>query len=147
MEALMKDLISEFDKEKGFYETVYDWYYTTVADSFKDEVEGYCKIVIFGNEYALNVQELYDYDREVAIDAWYDYVHQRFGDFYDWVSDAARDDFEDFATEFQRWLAKQDSEDAANVAVALMSGEIDLTKIIADWICDRLRDEDWRYPK
>ena len=62
MEELMRGLIGEFDKEKGFYESVYDWYYATVAASFKDEVEEYCKVVIFGNEFSLSVRELYTYD-------------------------------------------------------------------------------------
>ena len=38
MEALVKDLIDDFvnEEENDFCESVYDWYYRTVADLFKD---------------------------------------------------------------------------------------------------------------
>ena len=142
-EALMK-LINNFvdETENGFYEMVYDWYYQTVADSFKDVIDESCKIVVFGDEYAMSVHELYNFDRCLANEAWNNHVSQSLEDgFRDWANRVISDDIETFAAEFQRWLAKQDREDsvdAANVAVALMSGEIDLTKIITDWLHDQL---------
>ena len=147
MEELMRDLISEFDKEKGFYESVYDWYYTSVAASFEDEVEEFCKVVIFGNEYALSVQELYTYDSCLAVEEWRNYVNRSLEeDFHEWAEQYIKDDIEDFISGFQKWLAKQDSEEVANVAVAIMCGDIDITKIVMDWIYGRLCYEYWRYP-
>ena len=147
MEELMRDLIGEFDDEEGFYESVYDWYYAAVANSFKDEVEDNCTVVIFGDEYALSVQELYTYDSCLAVDLWRDYVSRAIGeDFHGWVEQCIRGDIEGFASEFQQWLSGRNDELASNAIVALMGGDIDLTKIIADWIYDRLRFEDWKYP-
>ena len=142
MEKLTRDLLVEFDEERGFYETVYDQFYATVAASFKDEVEEYCKVVIFGYEYALGVREVYEYDRDLAIVKWRDYVGRSLDDFRGW----AKQSIENFAGEFQQWLAEQDDEWASGVIVALMSGEIDLTEIIVDWICYRLGYEAWEYP-
>ena len=148
MEALVKDLIGEFvdETENEFYEMVYDWYYQNVTESFKDEVAGYCKIVIFGDIYDMNVQEFYDFDRYRAIKTWNDFVNQSLIKGFHDSAKVILCNIEIFAAEFQQWLAKQDSEDVANVAVALMSGEIDLTKIIVDWLRDRLGREDWVYP-
>ena len=147
MEKLMRDLIGEFDDEKGFYESVYDWYYAVVANSFKDDVEDSCTVVIFGVEYALSVQELYTYDSCLAVDLWRDYVSRAIEeDFHEWEERCIRDDIEAFAGEFQKWLSARNDERASDAIVALMCGDIDLTKIVMDWIYGRLCYEDWRYP-
>ena len=144
---MIRDLIREFDDEKGFYESVYDWYYTTVATSFKYEVEEYCKVVIFGDEYAMSVQELYTYDRHVAVELWRDYVSKSLEeDFHVWVERCIIDEIDEFTKEFQQWLASQDDERVSDVIVALMSGNIDVTEIVTDWLYDRLSTEDWNYP-
>ena len=147
MEKLMRDLIGEFDDEKGFYESVYDWYYASVAASFKDDVEEYCKVVIFGNEFSLIVQELYTYDSCLAIEEWRNYVSRAIEeDFHVWAEQCIRDDIEGFASEFQQWLSRRNDERASDAIVALMCGDIDITKIVMDWIYGRLCYEDWRYP-
>ena len=143
----LKDLIREFDDEKGFYETVRTWFYTIITDTFKDEVEECCKIVIFGYEYAMSVQEIYDYDREAAVEAWRHHVSRMLDDFHEsWMEWSIRYDIDVFANEFQQWLASQDDERTSNVIVALMSGDIDLSEAVADWLYDRLCYEDWNYP-
>ena len=149
MEALVKDLINDFvdETENEFFESVYDWYYETLADAFQDEVEGHCKIVIFGYERAMSVHELYDDNRFYAVQTWRDYVSRSLEEgFRDWANKVILGSIETFAAEFRQWLATQDSEDAANVAVALMAGDIDLTEAIIDWLYDRLSNEDWVYP-
>lgn len=149
MEDLMRDLIGAFAGETGFYETVYDWYYATVAASFKDEVDDYCKVVIFGDEYAMSVQKLYDYDPCLAIEEWHNFVSRSLEeDFHDWAEQSIGGAIEDFATEFQQWLAGRGRNDerASSAIVALMGGDIDLAKIIVGWICDRLPYGDWKYP-
>lgn len=150
LKELMRELIVEFDDEKGkeFYEFVYDQYYATVAASFKDEVKEYCKVVLFGNEYALNVQELYAYDRYFAVESWRDYVNRSLEeDFHYWVEQVIDDDIEDFSNEFQQWLSKRDDDErAADAIVALMSEAVDLNEIIEDWLRYRLGYEDWEYP-
>lgn len=146
----IEDLLIEFvdEKGKGFCESVYDRYYATVAGSFKDEVEEYCKVVIFGNEYRLNTQELYDFDQDAAVEEWRNYVDRSLGeDFHEWVEQVIRDDIEDFISRFQQWLAKlDDDERVADAAVALLNGDIDLTEIIVDWLRYRLGYEAWEYP-
>ena len=148
MENDVKNLIGEFvdETENRFCEMVYEKFYAYLADSFSEAVNELCKIIIFGREYSLSVQDLYDYDRCLAIEVWNDYVGNRFGDFYDWVSEVAQDDIEDFATEFQQWLATLADERASDVIVALMSGDIDVTESVIDWLYDRLHGEDWGYP-
>lgn len=148
MERNIRGLIREFvsETENGFYKSVYDRYYATVAISFADEVGEYCKVVVFGDEYAMSVQELYTFDRDRAIEEWRDYVSRSLEDFPDWVEQCIRGDIEDFISEFQQWLAKQDSEEAANAAVTLMTGDVDLTEIVVDWLYGRLGCEDWKYP-
>lgn len=142
---LFDDFVDE--KENGFCELVYEKFYAYLADSFSEAVSELCKIVIFGREYSLNPRELYDYDHCLATEAWNDYVSQQFDDFHDWVSEVVQDDLEDFTSEFQKWLAKLDDDEwVADVAVALLNGEIDLTEIVTDWLYDRLRGEDWEYP-
>ena len=71
MEALVKDLISEFVNEEGneFYKMIYARYYAYLADSFSEVVEECCKIIIFGRKYSLNVRELYNYDHCLAVEA------------------------------------------------------------------------------
>ena len=149
MENNIKNLISEFDDvmENEFYQSVYDWYYETIADAFQDKVKGCCKIVIFGDVFDMSVHELYDHNRYFAIKTWRDYVSRSLEEgFRNWANNVILGSIETFAAEFQQWLAKQDSEDAANVAAALMAGDIDLTEAIIDWLYDRLRNEDWVYP-
>lgn len=143
----LEELISEFDEEKEFYESVYDRYYATVAASFKDVVEEYCKVVIFGDEYRLNTQELYTYDSHMAVELWRDYVNRSLEeDFHEWVEYVIDDDIEDFSNEFQQWLSKRDDERAADAIVALMSEAVDLNEIIVDWLRYRLGYEYWEYP-
>ena len=147
MENDVKNLIGEFvdETENRFCEMVYEKFYAYLADSFSEAVNELCKIIIFGREYSLSVQDLYDYDRCLAIEVWNDYVGNQFGDFYDWV-EVVRDDLEDFATEFQQWLATLADERASDVIVALMSGDIDVTESVISWLYDRLHGEDWGYP-
>lgn len=145
----VKNLIDDFvdEKENGFYASVCDLYYTSLVNSFADVVEECCEVVIYGRKYAMNAKQLYNYDPYLAVEAWAKLVDDQFGDFPSWAEQFIEDDdLEVFAKEFQQWLAKQDSEEAANVAVAFMSGDIDLDEIIVDWLYDRLRGEDWDYP-
>lgn len=144
----IKDLIDEFvdEKENGFCEVVYEKFYAYLADSFHEAVHELCKIIIFGREYSLTTQELYSYDRHVAGEAWYDHVSQQFGDFRDWMDQVISDELDEFIDEFQKWLSEQDDEWASDAIVALMGGDIDITEIVADWLYDRLRNEDWDYP-
>lgn len=149
VEELMRELLIEFDEEKGkeFYESIYDRYYATVAASFDDEVEEYCKVVIFGDEYRLNAQELYAYDSYMTVEAWNDHVDRSLGeDFHEWVEHVIRDDIEDFTNEFQQWLSKRDDERASDAIVALMSESVDLNEIIVDWLRYRSGYEYWKYP-
>ena len=146
MEELVRPLLDKFDKEEGFCETVYAWYYTTVSDSFRDEVEDCCKVVIFGDSYAMSVQEFYNYDSCLAIESWRNHVSQSLENFHDWANEVIWDDLEDFIREFQQWLAEQDDEWASDVIVALMCGGIDLTKVTYEWLYDRLCREGWDYP-
>ena len=148
MEALVKALINDFVNEEGneFYKMIYARYYRTVADSFSEVVEECCKIIIFGRKYSLNVRELYNYDCYLAAEAWGSHVDDQFGDFRDWVSRFVSDELEDFVNEFQKWLASQDDELASDVIFALMTGDVDLTEAIIDWLYDRLSNEDWDYP-
>ena len=147
MENDVKNLIDKFDKEEGFCEMVYTWYYTTVADSFRDEVEDGCTVVIFGDTYAMSVQEFYNYDRCLAIESWRNHVSRSLEeDFHDWVEQCISGNIEDFIREFQQWLAEQDDERASDVIVALMSGGIDLGKAVYEWLYDRLCYEYWKYP-
>lgn len=143
----VKNLIGEFvdETENGFCEMVYEKFYAHLADSFSEAVNELCKIIIFGREYSLSVQDLYTYDRCLAIEAWNDYVGSQFGDFYDWV-EVVRDDLEDFVAKFQKWLANLADERASDVIVALMSGGIDVTESVISWLYDRLHGEDWGYP-
>ena len=144
----VKNLINDFVDEKGnrFCKSVYERYYAYLADSFSEVVDECCKVTIFGREYSLNVRELYDYDRYLAVEAWGSHVDDQLGDFRDWVNGVMTDELDEFTEEFQRWLATQDSEDAANVAVAIMTEEIDLTETVTDWLYDRVHGEDWGYP-
>lgn len=145
----VKNLIDDFvdEKENGLCEMVYEKFYAYLAYSFSEAVNELCKTIIFGHEYSLSPREIYDYDRYIAVEAWNDHVDHQFGDFPDWVSEVFRDDIKDFTSEFQKWLASQDDEQASDVIVALMTGGIDLTEIITDWwLYDRLRGEDWDYP-
>lgn len=149
----LQDLIDEFYKENEeiveneFYKTVYEKYYTTVAASFKDEVEEYCKVVIFGDEYAMSVQELYDYDRDLAIETWRHYVDRSLEeDFRDWANEVIWDELDEFTEEFQKWLSRRNDERAADAIVALMSGDIDLEDAVYEWLRARLGYEYWDYP-
>lgn len=146
MEEFMRDLIRDFvEKTKnGFYESVYEKFSDYLESSFEGVVEECCKIVLFGREYSLSARELYNFDRCLATEAWFDHVENRFGDFRDWVSEVVQDDLEDFTNGFQQWLASQD-ERTSDAIVALMIGDVDLTEIVVDWLYDRLRSEDWDY--
>ncbi len=148
IEELMRDLIRDFvdEKENGFCESVYEKFYAYLEDSFCEAVNELCKIIIFGREYSLSVQELYDYDHYLATEAWNDYVRRSLEeDFHVWAEKCIREDIEDFISGFQKWLSGND-ERASDAIVTLMRGDIDLTKIIVDWLCDRLGYEYWKYP-
>ena len=148
MEALMKDLIREFvDEEKEFYAPIRTWFYAFLETSFADDVEECCKIVIFGYEYAMSVQEIYDYDREAAVEAWDHHISRMLEDFHEsWMEWSIRDDIDVFVNEFQKWLSERNDERASNVIVALMGGDINLSEAVVDWLCDRLGYEGWKYP-
>lgn len=144
----VKNLIDDFvdETENGFCELVYKRYYADLESLFKDVLEEHCKIVLFGREYTLNARELYDYDRHIASEAWNDHIENQFGDFRYWVEWLSVE-LDEFVEEFQQWLANaRDDEWASDVIVALMSGDIDLTAAVTDWLYDRLRSKDWDYP-
>lgn len=143
----LEDLLSEFDEEKWFYESVYEEFYAYLADSFKDEVEDCCKVVIFGNEYSLDTKKLYAYDSYVAVESWREYVSRALEEeFYEWAKQVIRDDLEDFISRFQQWLSTRNDERAADVIVALMASDIGLGEITVDWLRYRLGYEAWKYP-
>ena len=148
MENNIKNLIDAFVNEKGnrFCKSVYRRYYAYLADSFSEVVEECCKVTIFGREYSLNVRELYDYDRCLAIEAWNDHVSSQFGDFRDWVSWFFSDELDEFTEAFQQWLSEQNDEQASDVIVAIMTESIDLEDAVCEWLYDRLSNEDWDYP-
>ena len=148
MEALVKDLISEFIDENGnrFCKSVYRRYYAYLADSFSEVVEECCKVTIFGREYSLSPRELYNYDRCLAVEAWGSHLDDQFGNFRDSVSWFFSDELDEFTEAFQQWLASQDDEQASDVIVAIMTESIDLEDAVCEWLYDRLSNEDWDYP-
>ena len=144
----VKNLINNFvgETENDFCESIYRRYYTYLADSFCEVVEEGCKIIIFGRKYSLSPRELYNYDRYLAVEAWGSHLDDQFGNFRDWMNGVMSDELDEFTEEFQQWLASQDDERASDVIVALMTGDVDLTEAIIDWLYDRLSNEDWDYP-
>ena len=135
MENNIKNLINDFDDEteNEFYQSVYDWYYEIIADAFQDKVKGCCKIVIFGNVFDMSVHELYDHNRYFAIKTWRDFISQSLEEgFRNWANNVILGSIETFAAEFRQWLSEQNDEQASDVIVTLMAGDIDLIEAIID---------------
>lgn len=150
MESLVKGLIGEFyEKNKKimdeWLESVYERYYASVADSFKNIIEEHCKVVIFSEEYSMSVQELHNFDRCAAIEMWHDHVDRSLEDFHYWAANI-QDAIDTFISWFQKWLSERDDERTSNAIVAFMGDDIDLTKIIMNWVCYHLGFECWDYP-